>query len=182
MALTAGWITYTSLGEEVAATSTQTMTITPTKDNIGTYTVGVTYTTTHGADHIYTAMNLVIQCAVTGFSSPADPTALAYNVFDPADFVDVAALTYVQTPACGYAFTSVFTWTGTTDFITVDSGNGGRINVQTNDVNDAVSTSLTVANSITIADNNGASSTFDLNAGADLVSVTVDITDPCSEA
>ena len=130
--LTSGWITFTSVGVETTASSSQTMTITPTYENIssGTYTIEVTYTTENGDDHTYTAINLSVGCTVASFTAPSNPADVTYSIFDDMEFFNMDSLTYTQSPECGYDYTAAYTWTGTNSYVKVDDDDSGQINIQ----------------------------------------------------
>ena len=119
------FITFISTSEE-----TQTITVAPiASTDIDVWELQATFVPTNGGTITYSAIVITVTCTVTGFAAPDDPSALTYNVFGAANFVDVSTLMYTQTPSCGYDYTSSFTWTGATTFIVVESGNGGRVNV-----------------------------------------------------
>ena len=96
---------------------------------MGIYVIGVTYTTTHGEDHVYTAINLSIQCAVESFTAPSNPPDLEYDIFGDMKFFNMESLTYTQTPVCGYSYTGAYTWSGTNGYVEVDDTDSGEIGV-----------------------------------------------------
>ena len=77
----------------------------------------MTFTATEGQLPNYAAITLTVECTITSFTRPADPTAgLAYTLFDPTLDIDLRTSVeqaYVQTPACGYDYSATPTWTGT---------------------------------------------------------------------
>ena len=109
------------------------ITVKPTTSaQIGTYALVLTQTNTYGtASKTFTAMNLTVNCIVTGLSDLVLTDAQKkYNLYDAAktlDFTDVGISPMTQTPACGYTFTSsAFTWTGlpiATNFVTASNKN-----------------------------------------------------------
>lgn len=102
------WITYTS-----STTTTQPITISPPDGTvIGTHTLFATFISTYGADPTYTAFVFTVTCQVTSFAVPSDPSNVSYTLFTASHEIDLTSLVYVQTPACGYAYTSSLTWTG----------------------------------------------------------------------
>lgn len=158
--------------------------MTPTAaSHIGTWTLKATFTPDNGSAITYTAISITVTCTVTSFTIGAGPSNLNYDVFGTSAFVDVSTVSLTQVPDCGYAYTTTYTWTGTvSNVITIDSGNGGRINVQTNNVSDANTYAVTVGRTIIIADNNGSSSSFDYTGSSDQHSFNVIISNPCPQA
>ena len=57
-------------------------------------------------------------CQVTSFTNPSNPSNVAYTLFTQSVEIDLTSLVYVQSPACGYAYTSSLTWTGLQNWIT----------------------------------------------------------------
>ena len=115
---------------------------------------------------------------------PSNPSAVAYTLFTSSLEVDLTSLVYVQTPACGYAYTSSLTWTGLQTFITTSTD--FIVDVYSQAISVAGSTaaspsqtySLTLANDITIASNGPAGSTTFPNGGS-TIGFDVTITNPC---
>ena len=107
------WITFDD--------STQVLTIDPTYTEMGTTTLKVTYTTTFGEDPTYTALVITVECTVTGFTKPADPSDLAYTVWNTQESFSIADQIYTQSPECGYTYTGVYTYTGTNTNIVATS-------------------------------------------------------------
>jgi hypothetical protein len=105
------FITLSSTGNQV-----QPILIAPTTGtDAGVYNIQATFVPTNGASQTYTAFFLTITCTVASWTAPAAPTTgLTYNVFDYASTIDISGLAYVQSPACGYDFTSIYSWTGLT--------------------------------------------------------------------
>ena len=90
-----------------------------------------TYTPTYGTAAQFTVATLTIECVVTSFTRPSNPTSgLSYNLNDTPLSFDFAQ-DWVQSPACGSDFTDSFVWTGLNTYIVQDSFNTGRINVDT---------------------------------------------------
>ena len=181
--LTSGWIDFTPVGEEPVASSTAVLTIVPTKDNISatTYEIKVAYTTKYGPDITYTAINLSIQCAVTSFTASSNSLpALPYEVFAEAAVFEIATDYFIQDPACGYAYTGVYTWTGTTSYAKVPTSITDGSEIRVTSINpahaDAGDLDLSFTSVLTIADNNGVSEDFTISTP---VTMTVTITDPC---
>ena len=109
------------------------ITVKPTTSaQIGTYALVLTQTNTYGtATKTFTALNLTVNCRVTNLSdlvlTEEQKKYNLYNVSKTLDFTDVGISPMIQTPACGYTFTSAaFTWTGVpvaTDFVTASNKN-----------------------------------------------------------
>lgn len=87
----------------------------------------------------------------------------------------------MQSPACGLAFTDSFTWTGLNDYIVQDGTTPGRIIVSATKLAAVTTHAVTVANSATVTANSkysgGSSANFP--PGADKVSFTITIENPC---
>lgn len=91
---------------------------------IGTHSILATWTPTNGsAKTLYTALTFKVECKVTSFTKPTAPVNgaggfdLAYTVFETPLTIDVSTLAYVQAPACGYTFTSVYGWSTLPSYI-----------------------------------------------------------------
>ena len=100
------------------------MSVDPTDTTLAgqTYTIAATYTPTYGTATSFTVATITVNCVVTSFTRPSNPTSgLTQYIKGSAiefDFNDK----YTQDPACGHPYTSVFTWTGASEsFMTVDS-------------------------------------------------------------
>lgn len=173
------WITYTT-----TATKTQTIVISPTDGaQIGTHTLIATFTSTYGADPTYTAFVITVTCTVTSFTNPSNPANVSYTLFTKSLQVDLSNLVYVQSPPCGYAYTSTLSWTGLQNFITTSKNfivdiYSQNISVAGSSVSSPSQTyPLTVANTIAIANNGPAgSSTFPASG---TIGFSVTITNPC---
>jgi hypothetical protein len=164
-----GWISIDATGE--------TITINPTKDNISSYVIGVTWTPTNGLPHTYTAFNIVVECVVESFVAPSNPPDISYNVFDNMKFVYMTDHVYTQSPACGYPYTGEYTWTGTTGYVSVDAADTGRINVRSNLRSEASEVDISMTQAVlTIADNNGSSFVFTETTA---LTFKVTVVDPC---
>ena len=55
----------------------------------------MTYTTTFGSDVTYQAFSITVQCVVTSFAAPSDPSDIAYTIFDNMVTLDMADHPYV---------------------------------------------------------------------------------------
>ena len=96
-----------------------TLTVAPTLPSVaGTHTLLGTFTPTYGTATIFPVVTIVVDCAVTAFTRPANPSSgLSYNLFDAPLYFDFSQ-DWVQTPACGLTFTDSFTWTGLNTYVT----------------------------------------------------------------
>ena len=112
--------------------SNNVLTVTPTlAAQIGLWKMTLKQDNTKGTATVtYLALNLTINCRVTALSDLVLTDAQkTYNLYDASktlDFTDVGISPLTQTPACGYTFTSAFTWTGVpvaTDFVTASNKN-----------------------------------------------------------
>jgi len=111
---------------------TQTLAINPNNDMslIKEYKVYGTYTSTSGTPTEFHILTVRIDCVVTSFTKPAAPTGsdLEYILWNVPKIFDYA-LDWVQVPACGYAVSEAFAWTGDNAYIVKD---GGRITISSN--------------------------------------------------
>lgn len=124
--------------------------------------VKVTFTPTEGSTNpTYTAVTITVTCEVTGFTvGNAGTTSIAYNVFEPLKIIDASVLTYTQTPACGYTYTSSYTYTipaSASAFVSQGSYLTPSFEVATSDTSKASGTAytLTLTNDITINSGQG---------------------------
>ena len=173
------WISFTSSDSADYDAAIQKIYIDPTAAEIGTHELIVTWTPTHGTASVYTALTLTIECEITTWAAPtlAD---IAYIVYDAQVSADVSALSYVQTPACGYDYTRAYSWTGVIDPLALEPGNDGRVNIASIKPAQAAAYPLSAAVVLTVTNgNNGGTATFNMDTGADLVELTVTITNPC---
>jgi len=106
-----------------------TLTVSPDNPNlVGTHSLLGTFTATNGSPAQFTVATITVDCVVTGFTKPANPSSgLAYNLWASPLSFDFS-LDWVQAPACGHIFTDAFTWTGLNSYVTQDSSILGRIN------------------------------------------------------
>ena len=72
------WITW--------AHATQVLTVAPNAPNLaGTHSLLATYTPTNGSASIFTVMTITVECVVTSFTRPSNPSSgLTYNLWDSA--------------------------------------------------------------------------------------------------
>jgi hypothetical protein len=113
------------------------LSIVPTKDNISatTYDIKVVFTTLYGPDITYSAINLSVQCVVTAFTATSNTLPdLPYEVFAEAAVFKVAGDYFIQEPACGYAYTGAYTWSGTTSYAKVPTGNTDGTEIHVNSI------------------------------------------------
>jgi hypothetical protein len=162
---------------------TQTITLAPTDVALTgkTYTVTATYTPDYGTASAFTVMTFTVDCVITSFTRPSDPSQITYNIWDDTSFYD-GSQQWVQDPACAHTFTDSFTWTGLNTYIVQDSGTLGRINIRTNDVSAKNTYSVSVQNTITVLQNGEFGTTneqFIPTGVSDKVTVSVDIVNPC---
>jgi hypothetical protein len=87
-----------------------------------TYTIKAQYTPTNGVASSFPLISATVNCVVTGFTNPSAPTGASLIQYIKGDAIEFDFNNeYVQTPACGHPYTSVFTWTDATEsFMTVD--------------------------------------------------------------
>lgn len=123
-------------------------------------------------------------CRVSSVTKPAAPSSnsLQYTVGSIAKTFDFST-SYVQVPNCYYEYAHAFVWTGLGNAISTDPSNAGRLIVQTDNLAHVGSVQITLATTYTIADNGGVTNwQTALNSGANLVSFTIVISDPCTSA
>ena len=181
-----GWITYSSTGNQV-----QTIGIAPTDGthtNAGeVWTIIAHFRPTWGPDTTYTAFVLTVTCEVTSWAVPAAPTTgLDYLVWARATTIDISSVAtyeYVQTPPCGYTYSSAYTWTGLGGPVAQHPDYTGMLTVWsvTRAHGGTPSTTYPVAfdNEITVLGNGPAGDSTFSNAGGSAVSFDITITDPC---
>jgi hypothetical protein len=178
-ALPGGWLSWDNTNQKVVVNPTL-------PSNVGTYRIFGTYTSTSGTPTEFQVVALKIDCVVTGFTKPANPTGannLTYKLYYPALIFDFSQ-DWVQAPACGHAFTDSFTWTGlTSNIITQDSSNTGRISVETTSKSATTTYTVSVQNTATVTKNSafvgGSSAAFAPANAADKVEFIVTIENPC---
>lgn len=143
-----------------------------------------TFTSTHGPDPTYTAFVFTVTCEVTSFALPSNPSDESYTLFTAASRIDLSNLVYVQTPACGYAYTSTLTWTGletfitsTTDFV-VDVYSQSIAHAGASTGSPSTVYPLTLANTLAIA-SNGPAGASSFAHGGSTIGFSVTITNPC---
>ena len=148
------------------------------------HTLFATFSSTHGADPFYTAFIFTVTCEVTSFTNPSDPSNVSYTLFTSSLEVDLTSLVYVQSPACGYAYTSSLTWTGLETFITtstdyiVDVYSQAISTAGTSASSPSQTYALTLSNDITIASNGPGGSNVAFPASG-TIGFSVTITNPC---
>lgn len=175
------WITFSSSGS-----TSQTVAINPPDGTVlGSHSLIAVFNPTNGADKTFTAYTFTVTCEVTSWTVPSAPTEptfdLTYAVFETPLAIDISSLAYTQSPACGYTFTSVYSWNGLTGFMSESPAGSGKIIVSSSNLANVGSHSVYFTNAITISSNGPAgSSTFTLNQVNDQVSFSVTVTDPCS--
>ena len=102
------WITFSTSG-----TTTQTVSITPPDGTIkGTHSIVAVFNPTNGADKTYTALTFTVGCEVASFAvSGAPGSNPTYDIFSQRSIISLTGLTFTQSPACGYTYTSSFAHT-----------------------------------------------------------------------
>jgi hypothetical protein len=95
-------------------------------------------------------------------------------VFEAPLTIDVTSLAYVQAPACGYTFTSVYAWSTLPAYIVEAPSGSGKIIVSSSNLSHVGTANLYYTNTITIASNGPASnSAFAINQVADRIAFDV---------
>lgn len=95
--------------------------------------------------------------------------------------VDVTGLTYTQAPACGYTYSSVYTWNNLPASVSEAPANSGKLIVSTSNLAHVATTAINFVNVITIVANGPASNTvFSVNTAPDQVAFNIVVTDPCT--
>jgi hypothetical protein len=153
--------------------------VNPAAAQIGTFTVTATYTPVHGSPVTsFTVVSLTIECLVTSFTKPSNPANMQYTVYDDETEFDMSTLTYVQTPACGYAYTGVYNWeAGTNNYIKADNVDTGVIHIRSSLPQSAGTSTMSVSATIVIASNNGVPNAQFYPTGT--VVFSVEIVNPC---
>ena len=102
-------------------------------------------------------------------------------MFEAPLTIDVSTLAYVQSPACGYTFTSAYSWSTLPSYIVEAPSGSGKIIVSSSNLSHKGTAALYFTNVITIASNGPKTNTqFSLNQVSDRISFNVAIQDPCS--
>ena len=128
------WITFSSSG-----TTSQTVSINPPDGTVvGSHSLIAVFNPTNGNDYTFTALTFTVTCEVTSWTKPSAPASpaydLSYAVFETPLQIDVAPLTYVQSPACGYAYTSTYSWGNLPTFISEAPAGSGNIVVSSSNL------------------------------------------------
>ena len=149
----------------------------------GEYKVYATFTSTSGTPAEFLIVDLKIDCVVTSFTKPNNPTTgLTYKLFYPPLAFDFNQ-DWVQVPACGHVFTDSFTWTGLNTYIVQDTSSLGRITVDTAATAAVGTHAVELTNTATVTRNSaflgGSSAAFAPANALDKVSFTITIEDPC---
>jgi len=79
----------------------------------GNWVVSVVYTPTYGSTNpSYTAVTITVTCEITSWAmSGAGTTSHSYSTFQAQKTIDGSGLTFTQEPACGYTYSSAWTYT-----------------------------------------------------------------------
>ena len=120
------WITWN--------TGTQTLTVNPTTPSLAgtTYTIAATYSpdASGSTASSFTVLEITVKCVVTSFTRPSNPSS------GTTQYVKGSAIEfdfnndYVQSPACGYAYSNSFTWTGVSGNSFMSTDASGVLSVQ----------------------------------------------------
>ena len=154
------WITTT--------TSDTVLSIAPTDGSVKSsndWVVAVVYTPTAGSNNpAYTAVTITVTCEITSWTvGGAGTTSISYNVFDNAKIIDGSTLTFTQSPACGYTYTSAWTYTIPSGDATSIVSQGTYItpsfNVYSTDTSKLGTFTLELSNTITVDSGQGQSTT-----------------------
>ena len=172
------WITFTS-----STTTTQTVSINPTDGTVkGTHSLIAVFNPTNGVDKTFTALTFTVGCEITSFAVTGAPASNpTYNVFTQRSIINLTGLTYTQSPACGYTFTSSYAHT-------IPSGTAASIifagatvvpsfEIYTTDTSHVAAYTVSIANTITIGSGQGQGSTTSFTPTA--TSITIDVSNPC---
>lgn len=164
------------------------ITINPADGTVnGNHNIIVTWTPKYGSAFSYTALTFKVDCKVTSFTKPAAPVNgaggfdFAYTVFEAPLSIDISTLTYVQVPACGYTFTSVYTWSSLPASIVEAPANSGKLIVSSSNLAHVATSNLYWTNVITIPTNGPDSNVaFNVNQVSDRIAFDVVVSDPCA--
>lgn len=176
VALPGGWLSWDNANQKLV--------IAPTLVSQAlSYPIYATYTSTSGTPTEFQVATVNVDCVVTAFTMPSAPSgnALSYTLWSAPKAFDFTQ-TWVQSPACGHAYTDSFTWTGLNTYVVQDANSPGRAVVSATALAAVGTHAVTVANSPTVTANSkyagGASTPF--AAGNDKVSFTITIVNPCT--
>ena len=71
-----------------------------------------TFNPTYGSDKVYNALTFTVGCEISSFAVSGAPVSNpTYDVFSTRSIIDLTGVTYTQSPACGYTYTSVYSHT-----------------------------------------------------------------------
>ena len=99
------WITFTSSGS-----TSQTVSINPTDGTVkGTHNLIAVFNPTNGNDKTFTALTFTVGCEITSFTVSGSPASNpTYNIWTQRSIINLTGMTYTQSPACGYTFSSSY--------------------------------------------------------------------------
>ena len=176
VALPGGWLSWDNANQKLV--------IAPTLVSQAlSYPIYATYTSTSGTPTEFQVATVNVDRVVTAYTMPSAPAgnALSYTLWSAPKAFDFTQ-TWVQSPACGHAYTDSFTWTGLNTYVVQDANSPGRVVVSATALAAVGTHAVTVANSPTVTANSkyagGASTPF--AAGNDKVSFTITIVNPCT--
>ena len=137
---------------------------------------------TNGPDKTFTALTFTVGCEITSFTVSGAPASNpTYNIWTQRSIISLTGLTYTQSPACGYTFTSSYAHTipsGTASSILFAGANViPSFEIYSADGNDEGSYSVSIANTITVDSGQGQGATTSFSPTA--TSITVDVSNPC---
>lgn len=70
------------------------------------------FTPTNGSAKTYTALTFTVGCEITSFTVSGTPASNpTYNIFTQRSIINLTGITYTQSPACGYTFSSSYAHT-----------------------------------------------------------------------
>jgi hypothetical protein len=171
-----GWISWTSGGSHLS------LSVNPADGSVkasNPWVIKVVYTPTNGSSNpTYNAVSITIECEVASFAVSGTPGTQAYTVFDAQTIFDLSAMVYTQSPACGYTFTSVYTYTTSpaSSFVTAGTVLIPSVAIYSAAGADAGTVTVTVNNAITIDGSQG-QTTAGITAATDTFDIT--LTNPC---
>ena len=162
------------------------MSINPTDGTVkGTHSLIAVFNPTNGSDKTFTALTFTVGCEITSFAvSGAPGSNPTYDIFTSRSIINLTGLTYTQSPACGYTFTSSYAHT-------IPSGTASSIifagatvvpsfEIYTTTTSHAADYTVSIANTITVGSGQGQGATTSFSPTATPLTITV--SNPCTSA